>query len=296
MIRSKSLKSLVSTKSTSFGRKMDTKTDTMPILRIWICQTFSLVYILVSILRRNRVSATLYHKARTLLPVPFSRPFPTHVLIGYEQRKAEITEAIGRIRATQHGKAEAASAEPVHVPRRRHQGIVRRALYSTPMVPLACEAQCPRTTPWGRCGDDTFFIVFRRLAASRANHLCQVLTRKLTVFKWAKIATDLRVTCSIGVAEGRVGEPARNSVIRAAIGMSTAKQRGKNTVQLGPQSGCSSPVRYADHASFGLQAPGGCAGPAIPAPLRRPIWVELKHATQCDAGLGLRGQVELTSE
>lgn len=44
----------------------------------------------------------------------------SHALIGYEHRRAEITETIARIRATLDGKA-AASTESVHdaAPRRR---------------------------------------------------------------------------------------------------------------------------------------------------------------------------------
>jgi hypothetical protein len=46
----------------------------------------------------------------------------THALIGYEQRKAEITEAIARIRARLDGKGTAsttAPAKPVQAPRRK---------------------------------------------------------------------------------------------------------------------------------------------------------------------------------
>ncbi len=49
----------------------------------------------------------------------------SHALVGYEQRKAEITEAIARIRATMDGEAPTittAPAKPVQhrAPRRKH--------------------------------------------------------------------------------------------------------------------------------------------------------------------------------
>ena len=46
----------------------------------------------------------------------------THALIGYEERKREITETIARIRATLDGKAtpsEVASPGPIPTPRRK---------------------------------------------------------------------------------------------------------------------------------------------------------------------------------
>jgi hypothetical protein len=51
----------------------------------------------------------------------------THALIGYEERKAEITETIARIRATLGGKA-AASPEPTDAPTpRRKRGTMSPA-------------------------------------------------------------------------------------------------------------------------------------------------------------------------
>ncbi|HLM99295.1 MAG TPA: hypothetical protein VK335_08450 [Bryobacteraceae bacterium] len=51
----------------------------------------------------------------------------SHALIGYQQRKADITETIARIRATLDGK-EAASTEPIHAPApRRKRGMMSPA-------------------------------------------------------------------------------------------------------------------------------------------------------------------------
>jgi hypothetical protein len=46
----------------------------------------------------------------------------THALIGYEERKAEITETIARIRARLGGKAPA-STEPIHAPAPRRKSM-----------------------------------------------------------------------------------------------------------------------------------------------------------------------------
>ncbi len=58
-------------------------------------------------------------------------PLLSHALIGYEERKAEITAAIARIRAMLDGKAPAiatASPEPIHSPApRRKRGIMSPA-------------------------------------------------------------------------------------------------------------------------------------------------------------------------
>lgn len=59
-----SLKSLVSTKSTRLDRKMDTKTDTKPSLRIWPPNPSFGVHLGVHSSPENG-SATLYHKARS---------------------------------------------------------------------------------------------------------------------------------------------------------------------------------------------------------------------------------------
>lgn len=82
----------------------------------------------------------------------------------------------------------------------------------------------------GRCGDDTFFAVFLHLAEAKAESQCRLLIRKIAGFKWSKIATNLRVTCSVGFATKHPGEPVRDTVIRAAIGMGGAKARGKNVI------------------------------------------------------------------
>ena len=62
-----------------------------------------------------------------LMPTDTRTALLSHALIGYEQRKAEITEAIARIRATMGGAA-AAPAKPVHAPApRRKRGTMSPA-------------------------------------------------------------------------------------------------------------------------------------------------------------------------
>jgi hypothetical protein len=57
----------------------------------------------------------------SLMPPYTHTALLAHALIGYEERKAEITEAIARIRAKMDGKATsgAAPAKPIRTPRRK---------------------------------------------------------------------------------------------------------------------------------------------------------------------------------
>jgi len=67
----------------------------------------------------------------TFMPTSTRTALLTHALIGYEERKAEITETIARIRATLNGGASTdgtAPAEPIHAPApRRKRGTMSPA-------------------------------------------------------------------------------------------------------------------------------------------------------------------------
>ena len=63
----------------------------------------------------------------SLMPTSTRTALLTHALIGYEERKTEITETIARIRATLDGEA-LTSPEPIHAPApRRKRGTMSPA-------------------------------------------------------------------------------------------------------------------------------------------------------------------------
>ncbi len=85
--------------------------------------------------------------------------------------------------------------------------------------------------PVGRCGDDTFFALFWGLAENKSRQQCEVLMRKLQNFNWSKLSKKLWVTSSIGFSVHNQMEPVRDTIIRAAQAMLTAKEKGKNKLE-----------------------------------------------------------------
>jgi diguanylate cyclase (GGDEF)-like protein len=87
---------------------------------------------------------------------------------------------------------------------------------------------------FGRCGDDTYFVVLTdsstNQALKTANRLCKAIRRN----NWSLISSELRVTASAGVVRLKRSEPAIDLVIRAAHGFKLAKAAGGNKAVLGP--------------------------------------------------------------
>jgi len=85
--------------------------------------------------------------------------------------------------------------------------------------------------PVGRCGDDTFFVVFWGLGHNKAQQHCKKLLLKISGVDWKRLAGSLHVSCSLGFATRRFDEPARDAVIRAAQAMLLAKAKGRGLIE-----------------------------------------------------------------
>ncbi len=87
---------------------------------------------------------------------------------------------------------------------------------------------------YGRCGDDTFYTLYfdcsTQYVARRAEDICACIA----AYSWDRFATELHVTCSIGIAELDWSQPSLDWPVRAALGMKLAKQKGGNQVVAGP--------------------------------------------------------------
>src|SRR5262249_22026609 len=87
---------------------------------------------------------------------------------------------------------------------------------------------------YGRCGDDTFYVLYRDHTLQTATRLAEDACVRIASYSWNLLATDLHVTCSIGVADLDWSLPTHDWPIRAALGMKLAKQHGGNQVAIGP--------------------------------------------------------------
>jgi PleD family two-component response regulator len=67
------------------------------------------------------------------------------------------------------------------------------------------------------------------------DQIAQNLREAIQNFSWYKIATELRVTVSIGIANYRDPDSAQSCIVRASSGLLLAKKSGGNTVKRGPQ-------------------------------------------------------------
>ncbi|MGD0548473.1 MAG: diguanylate cyclase [Terracidiphilus sp.] len=90
------------------------------------------------------------------------------------------------------------------------------------------------TEDFGRCGDDTFFVILfdcsREVVEMLANQMLEEIQRN----PWDRLASDLFVTCSIGMADLKRFNPIRDWPVRAAQGMNQAKRGGGNQIAYGP--------------------------------------------------------------
>lgn len=94
-----------------------------------------------------------------------------------------------------------------------------------------------RPHEFGRCGDDTFYIVVyeppRRHMDSSIEEI-RLLAQKVADHPWHTLAHGLKVSCSLGIARKRDDEDAIDAVIRAAIAMNSAKDKGGSHALRGP--------------------------------------------------------------
>lgn len=78
------------------------------------------------------------------------------------------------------------------------------------------------------------YIILVTLRKEAARTLAIKLCRTITALEWHSLARGLRVTCSAGVDEWRIGsEELRECIIRASAGLDKAKITRKNSVQRG---------------------------------------------------------------
>lgn len=87
----------------------------------------------------------------------------------------------------------------------------------------------------GRCGDDTFYAIFPGFSIKVATSYTDRILEGISRFRWSSIATNLRVTCSAGVAQWSGKEDGQDVVVRASIGMVKAKEEGRNRTIKGPE-------------------------------------------------------------
>lgn len=87
----------------------------------------------------------------------------------------------------------------------------------------------------GRWGADSLYVVLLDWTFQRATHLMQSVSPVINTYNWATIATGLRVTCNVGVAEKRnMSEDTADWICRACEGLLTAKADSSHQVRAGP--------------------------------------------------------------
>lgn len=99
------------------------------------------------------------------------------------------------------------------------------------LIREGCSSECKT----GRCGDDTFYIFLPRFTLFEAVKIGNKIRSRIEKNRWAFIASELRVTCSFGVAEWHEAETIKKTIVRAALGFNEAKKSSKNRVQQGPK-------------------------------------------------------------
>lgn len=75
-----------------------------------------------------------------------------------------------------------------------------------------------------RCGDDTFFIIAEKMTREGFESLAKEILASINLFQWHGYVKTLHVTASCGTASRKQGEPLRECIIRAAMGMNEAKK------------------------------------------------------------------------
>ena len=108
----------------------DVKTSGLPALLILLVIVKKTDDVTASNIRSRRTHYAIFscHPAiLSLMPTSTHTALLSHALIGYEERKQELTETIARIRATLDGKVPA-SPDPIPTPTpRRKRGTMSRA-------------------------------------------------------------------------------------------------------------------------------------------------------------------------
>lgn len=87
---------------------------------------------------------------------------------------------------------------------------------------------------YGRCGDDTFYIMLPDYRTNKALQFARKLCKSVIKHNWSAVEAGLKVTISAGVARLKSSEPAIDFVVRAANGFIWAKKNGGNRAELGP--------------------------------------------------------------
>lgn len=94
----------------------------------------------------------------------------------------------------------------------------------------------------GRCGDDTFFVAiydgFNREGDMRR------LNQEIATFSWDDVAIGLKVTSSAGYSGRKPNEAASDIVVRAALGLKSARENGGNQLKPGPDRIPNATSRY----------------------------------------------------
>ncbi len=87
----------------------------------------------------------------------------------------------------------------------------------------------------GRCGDDTFYVALAKQDEASTKEIMDRLLQDVQGYVWRELASQLRVTVSIGTAGYRPAESSIEMAIRAGRGMRDAKAKGGNILAFGPQ-------------------------------------------------------------
>ncbi|WDE09112.1 TIR domain-containing protein [Thalassomonas viridans] len=87
---------------------------------------------------------------------------------------------------------------------------------------------------YGRCGDDTFFAIFKSFDHSTAYSWYKQILNRIKSNDWQKLAPKLFVSCSIGYVRFDKKDVPDRVVSRTIIGLDNAKALGGNAIYAGP--------------------------------------------------------------
>lgn len=87
---------------------------------------------------------------------------------------------------------------------------------------------------FGRCGDDTFYILIHT-DPRKVPIECEKILQNIKHFKWNTISPELYVTATIGYATLNPNEPPQGWIIRSLEGLLEGKRSGKNIANIGPE-------------------------------------------------------------
>lgn len=103
------------------------------------------------------------------------------------------------------------------------------------LVVAAILAQCRRVKYYGRCGDDTFYVVLTKVTLRIASGVAEKFRLNVHRYPWSSLAPDLRVSCSVGFSMLTFGERPQSWIQRALHGLLESKRLGGNRVVQGPR-------------------------------------------------------------